>query len=515
MFAGVVRLLGMYCLPLMDPSESRYAEIARKMVATGDWVTLWSSYGIPFWAKPPLSTWAAATGLSVCGINAFAVRLPTFLVALGVIGLVMSLARSRPQTELPLLSALVLLTSTLFYIVSGSVLTDITLTFGTTLSMVAFWHTMRGAAPSCWRYLFFVGLAIGFLSKGPIALIFTGVPVFIWGVSQVTLLELWKKVPWISGGLLVLILTVPWFVLAEMRTPGFLEYFFVDEHFKRFLIKGWSGDLYGNGHPYPKGTIWLFWLGGMFPWSLWGIYLTLSSPRRRGPRPDSFFYLLSNIFSVSNTKKKVLSLGPRLRGDDKERDGDNKEESENDGWTFYLLLWTLTPLIFFTVCSNITMAYPLPAIPAFSLLIAYGYLNIKDTLWKQRAFLGSCLIPPCLMGIIVSIFLLNPSLFYKFVLSQKEVAESFSPLQKEEKGKLIYWCKGAYSIEFYSAGQARLVRDIQEFQKALGEEKDPFIALDGTGFSQLPQDIRDRLIFIQKPNARITIYKLNKEELPR
>ena len=53
----ILRLLTMWVIPLTDTTEARYAEIARKMLETGNWVTLWHDYGIPFWAKPPLSTW--------------------------------------------------------------------------------------------------------------------------------------------------------------------------------------------------------------------------------------------------------------------------------------------------------------------------------------------------------------------------------------------------------------------------------------------------------------------------
>ena len=50
------RMVGMALVPLADTTEARYGEIARKMAETGDWITPQFKYGIPFWAKPPLST---------------------------------------------------------------------------------------------------------------------------------------------------------------------------------------------------------------------------------------------------------------------------------------------------------------------------------------------------------------------------------------------------------------------------------------------------------------------------
>ncbi len=65
------RIVTMILVPHTDNSESRYAEISRKMVETGDWITPQFDYGIPFWAKPPLSMWMSATGIELFGANEF------------------------------------------------------------------------------------------------------------------------------------------------------------------------------------------------------------------------------------------------------------------------------------------------------------------------------------------------------------------------------------------------------------------------------------------------------------
>jgi len=65
-----------YAVPLMDKTEARYAEIARIMAETNNWTTLQIDYGIPFWAKPPLSTWLSAMSFQLFGVNEFAARLP-------------------------------------------------------------------------------------------------------------------------------------------------------------------------------------------------------------------------------------------------------------------------------------------------------------------------------------------------------------------------------------------------------------------------------------------------------
>ena len=84
-------------LPLMDKTEARYGEIARLMAETGDWVVLQIDYGVPFWAKPPLSTWASALSISLFGTHEFFVRLPYLLACLALVFLV---RRYRPNKQL-------------------------------------------------------------------------------------------------------------------------------------------------------------------------------------------------------------------------------------------------------------------------------------------------------------------------------------------------------------------------------------------------------------------------------
>ena len=81
----VIRLFFIFSLPLMDKTEARYAEIARIMAKTGNWITPQIDYGFPFWAKPPLSTWLSAISIRIFGVTEFAVRLPYFFIGIFLI----------------------------------------------------------------------------------------------------------------------------------------------------------------------------------------------------------------------------------------------------------------------------------------------------------------------------------------------------------------------------------------------------------------------------------------------
>ncbi|MEM5775310.1 MAG: MFS transporter, partial [Anaerolineaceae bacterium] len=82
-----LRLLAMAMMPFADTSEPRYAEIARLMATTGDWITPWFEPGEPFWGKPPLAFWAQALSIRLFGLSELAVRLPSWLAMLGVLAL--------------------------------------------------------------------------------------------------------------------------------------------------------------------------------------------------------------------------------------------------------------------------------------------------------------------------------------------------------------------------------------------------------------------------------------------
>src|SRR5690606_6014517 len=102
-----------------------------------------------------------------------------------------------------------------------------------------------------------IGLAIGLLAKGPFALVIAIAPIAGW----ILLTRKWKELgalPWIPGSLLMLAISVPWYIAAEQRTPGFLSYFILGEHWHRFTDSSWRGDLYGKAHAAAPGMIWFF-----------------------------------------------------------------------------------------------------------------------------------------------------------------------------------------------------------------------------------------------------------------
>lgn len=459
-----VRLLAVFWLPFVDTTEARYAEIARKMVETGDWITPQFDYGVPFWGKPPLHTWLSAIGMKLFGVNAFGARVFILATSLGILGLVFAWVRQHRDRDQALVATTVLTSSAMFFGASAFVMTDMAMVLGTTLSMIGFYNCLTGG-PSrvLWGRLFFVGIAIGLLAKGPVALVITSLAIVPW----LLLGGRWRNLnalPWTSGLLIAAILTFPWYIAAEIKTPGFLRYFIVGEHFERFVVSGWQGDLYGSGHAEPKGIIWLYGLATFLPWTVFAFALLLRA----------------NALLVSTS-------------------------SDDRGWHSYLALWTISPLILFTPAANILAAYALPALPAASVLLvslwacAWGAPGRKSRIAATTA-----------IGGLAALFLTLTMLTYFFPskLGRQSERELVAAAQAIDPNvRFTYWGSRSYSAEFYTRGDVRFTDRTASFDVLSGNGERDAVAIPlpvaaelapflGLGFERIGQ-FNGRVLFIE------------------
>ena len=412
--AVAVRLLGMTWLPLMDTTEARYAEIGRKMLELGDWITPWHEYGVPFWGKPPLSFWMTALSFRIFGVNEFAARLPHFLAMVAVAGIVWSLARRRSAGEA--LAALALLAgAALSFVAAGAVMTDAALAVGTTLAMRGFWVAMTEPEATAVRerWLPFLGLAIGLLAKGPLALVLIAVPLATWTLAMRQTTAVRKRFQWLLGTVLVLVLAAPWYVAAELRTPGFLAYFLAGEHWHRFVTPGWTGDLYGNAHRFPPGTIWLFAFCATLPWSI--------------------------LLPVAAWSWRSAPQAAAAAATDR-------------SWRLYLLCWSLTPLLFFTAARNIIWTYALPALPALSLLAA-GWLTSRVAPERRHLLLSGGLAVAVITSVVFAVQLSSSGSIDR--RSARHIVARWAA-EKTGDEPLVFVHKRLFSASYYSAGRAEL-----------------------------------------------------------
>lgn len=223
--------------PLANPDEGRYSEISREMAASGDWVTPRLN-GIKYFEKPPLQYWATAASFRLFGENEYTARLYTWLAALATVLLVGYTARRLGNLETGMASMLALLASPYFLVMGGVVTLDMGLTLWTTLTLCAFLlaeHTAaRPRERRAWMLTAWAAMALAVLSKGLVGIVFAGAAVFLQMVVTRDLGVL-KRLEWLRGVPLFLAIAAPWFVLVSRSNPEFARFFFIHEHFERFL----------------------------------------------------------------------------------------------------------------------------------------------------------------------------------------------------------------------------------------------------------------------------------------
>ncbi|GAA5483604.1 ArnT family glycosyltransferase [Haloferula sargassicola] len=462
-----LRVVAMFIVPFTDTTEARYAEIARKMVETNDWITPQFDYGVPFWGKPPLHTWMSAIGMEIFGVNEFGGRILIFAAACALLALLHGWVKRERGPDAAWLATTLLTGCAIFFVSMAAVMTDLALLAGTALSMVGFWNALRGGRNArSWGHAFFIGQAIGLLAKGPVAVALSAIPVFAWVVWQARWRDTWRRLPWISGTLLMLLLCLPWYIAAELKTPGFLKYFIVGEHLQRFLISGWKGDLYGSGHAKPRGTIWLFWALAMLPWTP-----LLLAPLARWRK-----------------------LRPAF--------------SRTDGWRPYLLCWALSPMVFFTLATNIIPTYVITGVPAAAVLGVemWALAGWQRSAWLPRAFIGSSLAALLIFGAGIALIGAGDGTLTKG--SQKHAVAA-----GEVPGyRFNYYGKRRFSAEFYSAGSARCLTDAAALLALTTNGEPDVLEIQRPLLPRVPAgvlshfdvraEIGDDVVFIEKPRKK-------------
>ena len=335
------------------------------------------------------------------------------------------------------------------------VMTDLVMLVGTSLSMIGFWSAMnRESRIKLPAYLFFVGLAIGLLAKGPIAFVLTAIPIGLWVLLTNAWRRTWNNLPWVSGTLLMLALSLPWYLAAEIKTPGFLRYFIVGEHFQRFLESGWKGDLYGSGHARARGSIWGFWILMMMPWT-------------------PFF--LTRF-------RRFRSITGQIR-------------SQENRWALYLICWTLAPMLFFTLATNIIATYVISGIPACAFLVTEVWTIARKAGSAENSPAGLFFqITASFSAILLlgAFYLLGQNNPFAQPKSLRSLVKRIEALDPEPSSQTYVWGRRSYSLEFYTAGQCHMIKDPAQLEGIFESPGRDFIAVRPKDMDELPPEFAKR-----------------------
>lgn len=358
---------------LVDETEPLFAEAARQMTLTGDWITPMFNDETRF-DKPPLIYWLMALGYQLFGVNEWAARLPSALAALVLVGgcfwILLEFAPLR-QDDSPLLpqdaqhnwvaawlgsGVMALHPLTLIWARTG--VSDLLLCSCVGLSLLAFFggyaQSSRPRSQVCWYICFYVFIALAVLAKGPIGVV---IPVMTIGLFTLYLgnwRAVWQELFVLRGSLLTLAISLPWFVLVTLQNgEAYIDSFFGYHNFDRFVSVV-------NRHSAPWYFYFIIVLIGFMPWST---------------------YLPIAIANLDLGKRQFWQQQPR---------------SQHLG--LFACSWFLCVFGFFSISVTKLPSYVLPLMPAATLLVALWWnerlqaskftATLRWMSWVQVGFLA-------------------------------------------------------------------------------------------------------------------------------
>ena len=339
--------------PLSLPDEGRYVGVAFEMVRSGEWLTP-TLNGLPYFHKPPLFYWLSAASLQLFGEHEWAARLAPMLGATGgALALYLFMARwaSRRAANVTLLA---LMAQPLWTVGGQFANLDMLVAGCITATVLLGAHAVlcveQGLPHRRVVLAAYTLAALGVLAKGLIGFVLPALVLMCWLVASGALRDgrirpVWRALCWSPALALFLLLVLPWFVLMELRFPGFTHYFFVVQHLHRFVGGGFN-----NVQPfwyYPAVLLLFGW-----PWLPWA-----AAWRNRA------------FWTAEPTRRLCLLMAS----------------------------WCAVVLLFFSAPQSKLLGYILPAVPALVSLLALAYLsNATPTrtmarLWSGAAVLGGVL----------------------------------------------------------------------------------------------------------------------------
>jgi 4-amino-4-deoxy-L-arabinose transferase-like glycosyltransferase len=319
--AGCIFFAWLGRLPLLEPDEGRNAEVAREMLASGDWLIPHFD-SLPYLDKPPVFFWSVAMAFKLMGFHEWAARAPSALLALATLLLVWFLARTMFSEVAGIRAGMVFATCPLVIAFSRLVIFDMMLTFLVAVAMTSFWLAEASDFRSArFDVSLFAALGVATLTKGPVGFLLPLLCVLVYEAVRRNLSDL-KRLRWGLGAAIFSAAVLPWFIAVSVRHPEFPRYALWQETLARFTMD----------QAHRRGGLLYYlpiYLGGVFPWSL----------------------LL--LFAGWNRLKRWKEL--RL--------------DENRSAVF-LLVWAGVTFLFFSISRSQLPAYFLPATIPLSILMA-------------------------------------------------------------------------------------------------------------------------------------------------
>ena len=267
----------------MDDVDAVQAQIARNMLTSGDWVTARLD-GVAYLEKAPLVYWIIVIFYKIFGVYDWAARIPIAISVMALAWLTAAFGNWAFGKRAGLYAGLSMATCIGIFLFTRILIPDVMLTFTTALAMWAFLRTLdeEEPHPRFWAFVMAASLGVGLLLKSLVGVVFpvAGALIYLFLTKQLFALRTWQRLRPISGFFIVLLIAVPWHILATLRNPpyislslhsgpgeyhGFLWFYFINEQFLRFLNLRYPRDY----NTVPRLWFWLFHFLWLFPWSVY------------------------------------------------------------------------------------------------------------------------------------------------------------------------------------------------------------------------------------------------------
>ena len=312
---------GLGRLGFLGPDEPRYAEVAREMLASGDYIST-RLCGCLWFEKPALLYWMSAAGYHLFGVNEFAARLPSAVAAIVTVALLYFALRYFGLARVALAASLVLSTSGIFIAYARVAVPDMILTTAMTAALLAalLWTRATGRARVVYLTLSFGFMGLGTLAKGlvGIVLVIAILVIYLFLTGQLRSVR-WREC--LIGFAAFLLVAGTWYVPVTMRHGwSFIDEFFIRHHLQRYTSNEF-------GHPQPFYFFFLVALAGAAPW---------------------VFFLIPAV-------GRLRSLRPRIEA--------------RDSLLLLAWIWIAVPLVFFSFSVSKLPGYILPISPAFAVVL--------------------------------------------------------------------------------------------------------------------------------------------------
>jgi 4-amino-4-deoxy-L-arabinose transferase-like glycosyltransferase len=358
---------GLGAFGLVGADEPRYAQIAREMYARHDWIVP-TLNGSPWLEKPVLLYWKVMTGYALLGVHDWVARVPAAVHATAlVLAVLFFMRRFRLASELD--AAMITASSAGMIAFGRGASTDMLLSAPFAMAMMSWW-SWRRTEKKLWLLVFYALLGVGALAKGPVApalaVLVVGAYAGLRRDGKIFLRSL--SVP---GFLLFLAVVLPWFLAVEREVPQFFRVFFFEHNLERF-----GTNLYQHAQPF-----WYYipvFVLATLPWTL--------------------FALPALVDAGGAVFKRLRASSEPSAGRESSPEG-----GEDDGLASFLFVWTLVPIIFFSISRSKLPGYILPAIPAAALQTA-DYLHRAQALSRLKTALHALVCAILLVAALMAPF---------------------------------------------------------------------------------------------------------------